>query len=177
MQQSDTPLVYGRVSRLLHWSMAAVFAWQFLGMIMKVSMDRTPLVGFFVGSHSSVGVLLFLLILIRLWWALGQKSHRPPYGDNFLGTAARLGHIFMYVLMLVVPTLAIMRMIGGDRPIKLFGVLLREGRTEKVEWLMAPANLMHGFLAWTLLALIVGHIIMALVHRFSFRDDVMQRMI
>jgi cytochrome b561 len=41
----------------------------------------------------------------------------------------------------------------------------------------APASAAHGLLGWVLLALIVGHIAMVLLHRWVWKDDVAQRMV
>jgi len=46
-----------------------------------------------------------------------------------------------------------------------------------VEWMVAPASAVHGLLGWVLLALIVGHVGMVVVHRWWLKDDVAQRMI
>jgi len=171
----DSSQRYGSVSRLLHWAMAALFTWQFLGMVLKNMLGRTPLTGFWVGSHASVGTLLFLLVLIRLVWALGQKAKRPAHGRDLVGRLAAAGHIALYVLMIVVPSLGILRMFGSDKPISLFGVSLR-GPGEEVLWMTEPANLVHSTLAWLLLALIVGHVAMALVHHFAWKDGTLRRM-
>ncbi|MCV0383886.1 MAG: cytochrome b [Erythrobacter sp.] len=176
MTATDTPLRYGFVSRVLHWSIAALLAWQFGGMALKEIVGRTPLMGFWVGSHSSVGTLLLALIAIRAIWALTQMRHRPPHGPGLLGRLANLGHVALYVLMLTVPSLAFLRMLGGERPVAVFGVTLRGPRAEAVEWMTAPANLLHGTLAWTLLALIAGHVSMALLHGLWWRDGTLARM-
>lgn len=76
-----------------------------------------------------------------------------------------------------VPSLAVLRMIGSDRPIALFGVPLRGATPAPVEWMAAPANLLHGWLAWLLGALIAGHVAMALLHNLAFRDDTLRRML
>ena len=65
----------------------------------------------------------------------------------------------MYVLMLVVPTLGLLRLIGDVRPVSLFGIMIRPERAQEVTWLTAPANLVHGTLAWLLLALIVLYVL------------------
>jgi len=174
---ADTPRRYGRITRVLHWTMAALFAWQFTGMVLKHVLGRVPLMAFWVGTHPSVGSLLFLLILVRIGWALSQRRQRPSYGTGLVGQAAKAGHVAMYVLMLVVPTLGLLRMLGDVRPISLFGIALRQGGAEETLWMTAPANLVHGVLAWSLLALIVGHVAMALVHRFVWRDETFGRMI
>lgn len=173
---ADNAQRYGRVTRTLHWVMATLFVWQFAGMLLKDPVGRTPLMGFWVGTHASVGVLLFVLIIIRLSWALVQRSKRPSYGPGLIGKLAALGHMAMYGLMVIVPSLGILRMIGGERPIALFGVSLR-GPGQDVAWMTEPANLVHGVLAWTLLALVAGHVLMVLVHRLIWRDDTLARMI
>lgn len=175
----DTPQRYGRATRLLHWGMALLFAWQFAGMIAKVTLGRdAPLTGLLSSAHSHVGLLLLVLIVLRLCWALSQRLQRPRQNTGFWGVAAWLGHAGLYVLMLVVPALAALRMLGNDRAFSWFGVLpLNDGAGPKVEWMTAPASAAHGLLGWVLLALIAGHIGMVLVHRFVWKDGMVQRML
>lgn len=175
----DTPQRYGRISRWLHWGMALLFAWQFAGMIAKVTLGRdAALTGALSAAHSHVGLLLLVLIVLRGVWGLMQMGQRPRNGAGFWGVAAWLGHAGLYVLMLVVPALAALRMLGNNRPFSWFGVIpLNDGSGEKVEWMVAPASAAHGLLGWILLALIAGHVVMALIHRFVWKDEVMQRML
>lgn len=161
---------YGTVTRVLHWTVAALILLQFGGMILKGVVGRTPLMGLWVGSHGSIGMLLLALALLRLSWAIGQRRRRPPYQAGPIGGLAKLGHRALYALLLIVPALAVLRMIGGERPIKLFGATLRGPQAGQIEWMTAPANLLHGTLAWALLALIAGHVVMALVHQFVWKD-------
>lgn len=177
MQLNDSARRYGKLTRILHWTMALLFAWQFGGMIVKELLGKTPLVGFWVGTHASVGTLLLVLLMVRALWGLSQMSHRPPYHSGVIGLAARLGHLGLYALMLIVPALALLRMFGSGRGARLFGVQLQQGGGEKVDWMVAPASLLHGTLAWVLLALVAGHVAMVFVHRFIWRDDVASRMI
>lgn len=174
---TDTAERYGSISRALHWMMAMLLAWQFTGMVLAAVLGRVPLTGFWVGTHVSVGVLLFVIIIVRIAWALSQRKRRRTYRRESLEKAARAGHVAMYVLMLVVPTLGLLRLIGDVRPVSLFGIMIRPERAQEVTWLTAPANLVHGTLAWLLLALIVGHVTMVVVHRFFWRDDTLGRMI
>lgn len=79
----DTPARYGVVTRALHWVMAALFAWQFAGMIVKNIVGRSPLTAFLVGTHASVGTLLMLLLLVRGMWGLYNLGRRPAYAPVF----------------------------------------------------------------------------------------------
>lgn len=173
----DTPQRYGLVSRALHWGMAAVFAWQFAGMAVKILVGRHPVTAFMVGSHASVGTLLMLLVLLRGAWGLANARRRPRHAPGLMGRLATAGHLLLYALMLVVPSLALLRAAGSGRGLAFFGIpVFAPFEGGPVGWMVAPASAAHGLLAWTLLALVAGHVLMVVVHRWLWRDDVLQRM-
>lgn len=172
-QLHDSAQRYGLVSRILHWGMAALLGWQFITTLVRLLMEDSSLDQFTWGTHRAAGVLLMALVLIRILWALYNRSQRPPS----LNLPATLGHLALYGLMLVVPLVALMRQYGSGRELNVFGMSLMAGDGVKIEWLMAPANLLHGNLGWLLLALIVGHAAMAFVHRRQGDVDVLARMI
>lgn len=172
----DNVAQYGPVTRLLHWSMALLFAWQFLGMGLRLALGRTPLVGFFVGTHASVGTLLMALAVLRALWGLANLKRRPPHGEGLIALAARLGHLALYALMLIVPVLALLRAYGSGRGVAVFGLPVLPGAPEKVQWMINAGNAAHGLLAWTLLAMVAGHVAMVVVHRHVWKDDVLHRM-
>lgn len=130
---ADSPDRYGRITRILHWIMAALLAWQFLSMACKLILGRTPLTAFMVGSHAQVGTLLMLLIMLRAIWALCNRRRRPSYEQSLIGRYARSGHILLYALMFVVPALALLRQYGSDRPLVVFGLRVMQARPEKIE--------------------------------------------
>ncbi len=177
LQWRDSPERYGIVSRCLHWGMAILFAVQFLGMGLKLALGRTPLTGFFVSNHAPLGVLLLVLCVLRIGWWLVNARRRPRQRADVLGRLALAGHATLYVLMLVVPSLALLRLYGSGRGFRPYGIELIAPSERKLEWTELPAELLHGELAWVLLALIAGHVAMALLHRFWWRDGVLARML
>lgn len=176
IQWRDTPSRYGVITRALHWSMALLFLWQFAMVFAVSAYGRDSFIGSFGRWHGAVGTLLLLLVTLRAVWALLNRASRPPHQAGLIGRLALAGHFALYGLMAVVPALALLRMYGVGRPFAPFGVPLFPGTGVRNETLMAPANALHSNLAWLLLALIAGHVIMALVHRLYWRDDVLQRM-
>ncbi len=118
----DNPRYYGTISRLLHWGMAVLFAWQFAGMALKLILGRVPLMKFWVGTHPSIGMLLLLLIMVRALWAFVEYRNRPSHGQGRLGQMARLGHRGLYALMFIVPSLALLRQFGNGRGVTFFGL-------------------------------------------------------
>ncbi len=172
----DSSERYGIVTRVLHWLMAALLLWQFVGMGLRLLLGRDSIASFFVGLHQPVGTVLFLLILVRLIWARSNRQNRPDHGNGFIATAARLGHGAMYVLMLVVPSLALLRAWGGERVFAPFGFEIFPAREVEIAWTGKLAGLLHGELAWVMAVLILGHVGMVIVHERMWRDDTLSRM-
>jgi len=172
----DTIQRYGLVSRILHWSMAALLLWQFLGMGLKLTLGRTPLVSFFTGSHQMVGTVLFVLILARVIWTIANRRHRPAHGDGLLGLAARAGHMALYLVMLIVPAAAILRAYGSERVFAPFGFQIFPAQQPEIGWMVGIGDALHGELGWLMLALIAGHVVMVGLHQAMWRDGTLQRM-
>jgi cytochrome b561 len=174
MSVKDNSERYGKVSRILHWGMALLLLWQFLSAGSHLLLEDTAVEAFLFSTHKPLGFLLFLLIIVRIVWALANLSSRPPS----INAAARWGHVGLYVLMLVVPALALLRQYGSGRSFEPFGLPLFPGfDADKIAWMVTPGNLLHSWLGWALLAMIVGHVVMAIRHRKNpAHTDVMPRM-
>lgn len=173
MQIWDDTTRYGMVSRGLHWGMALLLLWQFASAGAHLLLEDTAIEQFLWPTHRSSGSLLFLLIWVRLIWAVANRARRPPS----VSRAATFGHYLMYALLLLTPSLGLLRQYGGGREFAPFGIPLFPGTGTRVEWMVAPGNLLHSWFGWTLLALIIGHIVMAWWHRRSARHtDILPRM-
>ena len=172
----DSPARYGLVSRMLHWGMAALFAWQFAGMAIKLALGRHPLSSFFVGTHASLGTLLLLLVLLRGGWGLLNARRRPPHGAGWLGRAAQLGHLTIYGLMLAVPLLGLLRQYGSGQAFAPFGIPLWSATGKTDPTLVGAGDAAHGELGWVLLAIVAGHVAMVAFHGLVLRHPVLPRM-
>lgn len=167
-----TVLRYDPVSRALHWSMAALLFWQFASAGAHFLFEDTAIEAFLWPTHKPAGVLLLLLALLRLGWA-ASAGRRPPAVD--LGS--RIGHVVLYVLMIVVPTIALIRQYGSGRAFAPFGIPLFAGfEGERIDWTIRLGGALHGELGWLLLLLVLGHVGMAFVHRDAAGRRVLHRM-
>ena len=165
---------YGLMSRFLHWGMALLFAWQFTSATAHWLFPETPFEEFFWGTHYPVGVLLLTFVVLRALWAIANASRRPLA----VSVMAKLGHVALYALMIAVPTIALIRQFGSGRSLEVFGITLMSGfEGEEITWMTDLGGLLHGELGWTLLALIIGHIVMAFLHRKLTHHNVLTRMI
>ncbi|NQE64697.1 cytochrome b [Caulobacter sp. RHG1] len=175
----DTAQRYGLVSRILHWAMAYLLIWQFVGLLTWKIFGDSPIartVSSLGPSHGAVGLLVFVLVMVRAAWWLSGRSGRPPHASGWEGRAALLAHVTLYGLMFAIPALALLRSYGGGKGWKIGAVQLIPETGVKVAWMIAPADRLHGLLAWGLSILILGHIGMALVHRFVRKDGTLARM-
>lgn len=162
MAMEDSPTRYGSISRLLHWSMALLLIWQFLSALSHYGFEDTAFESLFWPTHKPLGVILIVLVVIRMVWALVNVARRPPS----INLAAKLGHLGLYGLLFFIPAFALLRQYGSGRAFEPFGLPLMSGfEGDKIVWMVEPANLLHGVFGWILLAMIIGHVGMALLHR------------
>ncbi|RDX35408.1 cytochrome b [Kangiella sp. HD9-110m-PIT-SAG06] len=174
MSIKDNSERYGRVSRVLHWGMALLILWQFLSAASHFFFDETAIEAFFWPTHKPVGFLILGLAVLRLLWAFANMINRPPS----VSLMAKFGHISLYLLLLAIPTVALLRQYGSGRAFEPFGIPVFSGfEGEKIKWMTDLGSNFHSTLGWALLAFIVGHIVMAIWHRKSKnQEDVLPRM-
>lgn len=122
-------------------------------------------------SHTSIGALLLGLIVLRVVWAMRHPGQRPAYVGR-TAALAKLGHMLMYVAMLIMPITGMLFMIGNGYGLKFFGVQLLDKGPE-IDWSARLGNI-HSPLAWLLVALVAGHIMATLHHHFVLRDNTWQ---
>ncbi|HEY1026566.1 MAG TPA: cytochrome b [Pseudomonas sp.] len=170
----DSTQRYGTVTRWLHWGMAVLLGWQFVTVLASAFLEDSALDKFAWGTHKATGLLLMVLVVIRLLWALYNRGRRPAS----VSALARYGHLALYGLLFVIPFIALLRQYGSGREFVAFGMTIMPGFSDgKIEWMIAPASLLHGNLGWLLLFMVIGHALMAFVHRRQGGEDVLARMI
>lgn len=174
---------YPATLRILHWTMALII----LGMIgagwTMVSLDDRLPVKFnvFYPWHKSFGMLILLLVAVRLVTRLRAAVPALPGGlAPWEARAAKIGHVALYGLMIVVPCMgyAMSSSFTQSDGVFFFGVDLPE-LLPKNNARFAVFQALHRYLAYTLLALVVLHVAGALKHRFLDSDrgnDVLSRM-
>lgn len=169
----DTKESYGSISKWFHWGMGVLIVWQFLKFFDRID-DGEHWVGqTLVSWHISIGSLLLLLIVLRIAWALSQRSHRPVQNPT-TAFLVKIGHFLMYAAMALLPITGVFTMIGNGFGWAPFGIqLVAQG--EEIAW-MASLGSVHSPIAWLLLIMVIGHISIALVHHFVKKDGVLQRM-
>lgn len=175
----DSPHHFGGISRALHWLTAALVTFQFLVVLAWRVMGENILTLLLakVAPHGSLGILILIVTLARISWAWVNRKQRPSSSPGLGGRLARLVHLSFYALLLWLPAFALLRQYGRGGAIQFYSFELVPEAEREIAWMMAPAGLLHSPLSWVLLVLIIGHVAMALVHRFWFKDSRLAHMV
>ena len=127
--------------------------------------------------HESLGVIVFAIVLIRLWY-----RHRdpppplPPDTPAAIHMAARISHITLYVLLVLMPITGFLATNAWGFPLSVFGVLPIPSPVGKDEGLAKILSLLHLCGAITIVLLIGAHLMGVIYHTFIRRDGLLKRM-
>ena len=144
----------------LHWLIAMLITANYFisgGMpeAFDAMMAGRPVTGLVPGFHVIVGTMILGLVVLRLVIRLVQGA---PVDHGKAGSLsarlAKLGHLALYVLMLVVPA---------------FGAIAWYGKTESTAEL-------HVLTMNVMMILALGHAAVALLHHYVFKDGTLIRM-
>jgi cytochrome b561 len=168
---------YGSTAKLLHWLIASLILVQFVIGWLMPDIHRSMQPGAPMTFHISLGVLILVLIVARLIWRLTHPVAPESSQARWQQLGSETMHGLLYALVLATTIsgwlfasfrgwsisffyLAPLPMLAGSSPASIKVV-----------------NGWHQVLEWTLLILAGLHIASALLHRFVYRDRVMQRML
>lgn len=170
---------YDRVAVALHWAIGgALLAQIVFGLLLDDIAPRgTPARGAVINLHKSFGMVLGVLIVARIAWRL---THRPPPWPASMSAgqqrAARLGHGALYACMVILPIAGYVGSNFSRHGIRFFGTPLPAWGPD---WPAAYTLLvgLHIATALVFIALIAGHVAMALFHALAKRDRVFSRIV
>lgn len=130
---------------------------------------------FYFNLHKSLGVTVFLLLLLRIY--IRVKQSPPPFPTSMKEWEKKLAdivHKALYVLTMAVPLSGITMAIYSKYGIKWFGLSLVAGLDNP--GLRDIFKETHEVIGAILITLIVLHIVAAIKHKVIDKDNVMQRM-
>lgn len=167
---------FGLITRLLHWSMAALIL-VMLALGLRISSMQPGLSNLWLyGLHKTLGLTLLALVVLRVIWHVASP---PPLPIGLPGAArmfVRAWHWTLYALMIAVP-------ISGWAGSSASGIDTVFANTITVPPLVAPSEraefvwfILHEIFAKTLLGMVIVHILAALKREMS-GDGTLTRML
>ena len=158
---------YGRISRVLHWTIAVIFislipAGIFASMIPEDAAYRNA----YYVAHKTLGVTAFLLVIVRVLW--NRRSKRPTLDGSLTPTERKLAHRahnMLYFMMLAIPVTGFMMTTYHGYPTYFFFWELPPLWEQSDVYVLWGA--VHKYLLPYLVYVILGaHILGALKHQF-----------
>jgi cytochrome b561 len=167
---------YSPVAISLHWIMATLILFSaILGLLLDDWPKASKLL--WINIHAQVGLLVLVLLVARIWW---RRTHTPPELPPEVSDISRRvshpAHLLIYVVMLATPLVGIVAFVWHARVLD-FGLFAINFGVKSNGPVFHPAEDIHLWLTYGLLALVAGHAVAALWHHFISRDTVLLRML
>ncbi|WP_084507055.1 cytochrome b [Geminicoccus roseus] len=168
---------YDIVSIVLHWLTVLLVLVQIVAGLVMTDLERGTTQDVLYYTHKSVGIAVLLVVLLRLLWRIGHPwPPLPPDTPSAQAGLARLNHLLLYVMLLVMPISGFVFTAAGGYPVPFFGLVDLTGVIAKNPDLAKTAQWVHLSAQWVVYALVALHVLGALYHLVVRKDGVFQRM-
>lgn len=163
------------LSRLLHWTMAAmVLTMLCIGVAMVASLVNYHVL---VSIHRPLGIAILVLVVIRV---VNRLLNPPPPFPATMSRAERLAatasELAMYGLMLVLPLVGWGMLSAAHYPVVLYGSLHLPYILPHNAMLYAVLRKAHTTLAYMFFLTFIAHFGAILFHTLIVRDGILKRM-
>lgn len=169
---------FGTLSMTLHWVMVVlIFTLLGLGKYMTELPDGDPKWELY-GLHKSLGLMVFLMTIVRLTWI--RTNPGPPLPGGLRPRerrAASFVHGYLYFAMIALPVSGYIDSSAGGYHLAFFEwfdipkVVPENEVLEK--WMIE----IHGWIANGLILVLMLHLAAVFKHHFVLKDDVLLRML
>ena len=164
------------LSRLLHWTMAAmVLTMLGIGVAMVVSLAGYHVL---VSIHRPLGIAILILVVVR--FVNRQLTSLPPFPATMSRAerlAATASELTMYGLMFVLPLVGWGMLSAARYPIVLYGSVRLPFILPHDALLYAVLRKAHTVLAYLFFLTFLAHFAAILFHTLIVRDGILKRMV
>lgn len=174
----DSRSGYGLLSILIHWISALLILFLFgLGIYM---VDLTYYDDWYHKGpelHVSLGLVVLLLMLVRIVWRFVNPTPVDLAAKPAQNLAAKLVKAGLYCFIFVVLVSGYLITTAEGQPASMFNLVKFPVLIELSSSNVDLAGELHEYMAWGIIALVVLHVLGALMHHFVMRDKTLVRMI
>lgn len=172
----NTSQQWGWLSKILHWLTAVLIFVQIPLGFYAESLKLSPLKMDIFVWHKSLGMLVFLLLILRLLWRIKGTIPKPVGASLIQQYLAQAAHYLLYGLMVLLPISGWITSSAASIPIKLFWLIPLPALVGPDDALKSLAAEVHEISVFVLLAVLILHIGAALHHHLLLRDNTLKRM-
>lgn len=172
----DDKTRYDGVAQALHWLTAAIVLFQFATSETWENFAR-PTRHLMIMWHMSFGIILGAVVLARIVWRLIPGHQMPPADVGLAELAAKVGHYFLYVLLIFQFVLGFVLRWAGAEAMSFFGLQIPSPMARVSRPVHEVMGDLHHWIGWTIVIVAAGHATAALFHHVVLKDNVLRRML
>ncbi|MEA3404120.1 MAG: cytochrome b [Pseudomonadota bacterium] len=173
----NTPTSYGVVSRANHWISAFLFIGLIaLGMYMH-ELEKSPEKFELYDLHKSLGIGLFLLMMLRLVWLKISPNPEQLSKNKFEHILGHAVKGILYLAMIMMPISGWVMSNSGGHEVAFFDFFVLPQIVGENETIHEIAKAIHGTAGPLMILVVLLHIAGALKHHFVYKDDTLKRML
>lgn len=177
MQLTNSRERFGLITKVLHWSIFALFVVQyFLVYRREYFADKSPEKLQYILLHKSFGVVVLCLALFMIVWRHLGKRPLYPTGHPIKQIISKLTHVGLYLSMLFMPITGILMSLYSGRAISVFGWFTIPADLEKNKALAENLYNAHVIISYVVIGLVILHVLGALYNHIIEKNNVLKRM-
>ncbi len=167
---------YTGIAQALHWLTVAALCLLLPFVWVAENFPPGPIRVFWYMAHESMGISVFLMVLMRLTWRWGHPAPAYPVGTHRVTVVlAGLTHGLLYLVLLVMPVTGYL-MAGNGHDVPFFRLVALPGFAHD-EALGKAADTVHLACQFAVYGLIVLHVAATVWHVAVRRDGMLERML
>jgi cytochrome b561 len=183
MSVLNTKEGYGTLTKLLHWAIVGLFAFQFAAAHIMIRMrPDASVLGLsqdtFYNWHKSIGLIALAVAVFRL--LARQLGRLPDWAPTLSARERSFVHRVeqvLYAAMFVMPVSGYLYVMAGGYGVNLFGVVELANPVGENKPLAAAAKWTHIASSYLLLLALAGHVGLVLRHQLLLKDRLLDRML
>lgn len=169
---------YPATSKLLHWLVALCVLATAPVAITMTRIAEGPTRDMLYNFHKSLGVTILVLMILRLINRLAVGAPIPDPGiEPWQKAVSSFVHTTLYVLLLAMPLVGYVANSAFGATTPFFGLFELPPIVGKNEPLATQLFVVHRWVGWIVILLVLTHVSAALYHYFGRRDNVLLRML
>ena len=174
---------YGSLTKLFHWLLVALFAFQFAAANIMLRLDGGGVAlgldqDAYYNWHKSIGLVALLVAVCRL--IARKRGELPPWAPGLSEAERRFVHRaeqVLYATMFVMPVSGYLYVMAGGYGVNLFGIVTLPDPIGQRPLLAAGAKWTHILASYALLLALAGHLGLVLRHQLILKDGLLHRML
>ena len=175
MHFKNTLAEYGLISKLLHWISAILLIIQIPLGFYLVDLDFGEERMNIENVHVIIGLSIFYLVIIRLLYKIFNPTPKldPSIftGQKFL---AKLNHFLLYVTILSITISGILKKLFNGESLVIFFKKIKIKDNFDLGELFYD---IHIFSNYSIITLILIHIMAVVIHKFLFKDNLLKKIL